>query len=211
MLQTKSKQGKRSAKRVTAEQYMTDGHSYEEAVELALQAALARRRELVEEGVIVAAIGARRGGLIPQDRTPAEIELARRLLAEAARGAFEREAGFGGTVVEETRARAPEDWRPARKAKVKERIPEQELIEVEINEKCIRWRAVTGRFLIQVVVRGTAIARSVRPATQTPGDIEAARLRAIRVRDAMLLVRQRVGDNPQLDLKALIAEAAAVP
>mmetsp|Transcript_32829 Transcript_32829/g.94456 ORF Transcript_32829/g.94456 Transcript_32829/m.94456 type:complete len:668 (+) Transcript_32829:48-2051(+) len=136
--QVATKSGK--VQRFPAKRYMTDGQSYEEAVEAALQAAIARRQELVEEGVLedtgepkkeaiyqsrVPGVGwhskmrcwearlmvnakMHHKTLKPNDQSPDEIERAR-LLAEAARRDLERESGFEGTVVVETRARAPQE------------------------------------------------------------------------------------------------------
>jgi len=202
-------------KSFSAKQYKVDGGSYEEAVEAALQAAIGRRYELIAEGVMKdkgerskeeehrsgvkgvvwnnagklwAASFSVGGKMLRKYFRPVNDSLHEvkrtRLLAEAARQAFEQEAGFAGTVVVHSKKGMPE-----------------ELIHVDMNEKCIRWVALEGCFKVQVSVRSKIVHSSCRPATLASGDIEAARLRAIRVRDAIVLVRQQAHDDPELDMK----------
>eukprot|EP00445_Apocalathium_hangoei_P008193 CAMPEP_0203854876 /NCGR_PEP_ID=MMETSP0359-20131031/9330_1 /ASSEMBLY_ACC=CAM_ASM_000338 /TAXON_ID=268821 /ORGANISM="Scrippsiella Hangoei, Strain SHTV-5" /LENGTH=501 /DNA_ID=CAMNT_0050771383 /DNA_START=100 /DNA_END=1605 /DNA_ORIENTATION=- len=222
--QVATKSGK-VQQRFPAKRYMTDGQSYEEAVEAALQAAIARRQELVEEGVledkgepkkeaiyqsgvtgvgwnsktrcweVVLKVNAKKHykTFKPKDQTPAEIERAR-LLAEAARRDLEHEAWPDGTVVVKTRARTLE-----------------ELVKIQTKDTGIYWYADQGRFLVQVQVRGKRMSSSVRPQYVTPDGVENARLRAIRVRDALQHVRRQAADDAQLDVTDLIKRAVAMP
>eukprot|EP00444_Apocalathium_aciculiferum_P056536 CAMPEP_0183601308 /NCGR_PEP_ID=MMETSP0371-20130417/180376_1 /TAXON_ID=268820 /ORGANISM="Peridinium aciculiferum, Strain PAER-2" /LENGTH=548 /DNA_ID=CAMNT_0025813395 /DNA_START=163 /DNA_END=1809 /DNA_ORIENTATION=+ len=205
-----------------AQSYMTECQSYEEAVEAALQAALARRQELVEEGVLfegnrkaiyqseVPGVawelkkGRWRANLYfsgkstcqsfkAKDQTPTEIERAR-LLAEAARRDLEREAGFKGTVVAVTRARAPEEW-----------------LKMKVDDKHVCWRGRDQVFLVQVKLRERIVSKSIRPKSVVHEEIERARLQAVRVRDALLQVQQLASGDHQLDVSEMIAAALTTP
>jgi len=209
--------------------FMAEGRGEEEAADLALEAAVARHAELVESGTLAPLTARPRGASEPQPTSPVagvsweasrkrwqvklfvgsqrlqkyfkaadstdEAVRQARLAAEACRRGLEREH-FGHEVVRVEAA--------PRKA--------EELFKFQRgdHETGIVWYGHENRFRIRVGAKQHLLAH-VRPASRTQEAFDSARARALRVRDALLAVQQRLSDDPSADVAALCQEASMTP
>jgi hypothetical protein len=224
----RDKNGRQFRVKFSRGRFMTNGRSSEEAADAALQAAIARQNELFKSGFLAAAKKPKplipqrtshvagvswhqrdrtwwanfsiasqkfRMSFRPKDSTEDAIRQAR-LAAESCRRSWEIEH-LGAEVVRVDL--------PPRKV--------EELFEFtrEDHETGISWMASQGRFEIQVKRRPMRLNASVRPNSQTKEGFELARARAVRVRDALRVVQQRVAADPSVDVAVLVEAAGRTP
>ena len=213
--------------------FMAEGRSDDEAADAALKAAIARHAQLVESGVLAPAAARQRFASGTQHTSPVagvcwnakgktwkvrltvrsqclqkdfkpvgsteEAIRQARLEAEAYRRGLELEH-FGQVQPEVVTVQA-----------APRKLEELFTFKREEHETGISWYGHENRFQVQIKAGRQPLQAYVRLQFRTQENFDAARGRAVRVRDALRAVRQRILTDPSADVAALVKEASMTP